>query len=242
MASFEKLVIQLRQKKNETTNLRKKTEQDLKDTLATERRSSLGLTSVDKKIDSERKDVFDVSAVLMQKNSQLESIERLVTIAEERLSGEKESIEQIKQEIEFSENPEEKQNAEFRLRSLNDHVKELLFEIKSRQKTGKKISDDIADLSNIKSHITSKIQKQSKSKPLLRETMSTSHKVAQKFEKELERLTKTEESAKNALERVSTKLKEILVKRRKAAKKTPARKTVTKKTPARKKRLQQEKL
>ena len=32
--------------------------------------------------------------------------------AEERLAREKEAIEQVEQEIEFSENPEEKQNAE----------------------------------------------------------------------------------------------------------------------------------
>ena len=65
-------------------------------------------------------------------------MERLVEAAEERLTREKEAIELAEQEIEFSENPEEKQNAETRLRSLNDHVQELVSEIKSRQKTAKK--------------------------------------------------------------------------------------------------------
>ena len=39
--------------------------------------------------------------------------------------------------------------------------------------------------SDIKSKISSKIQKQTKSKPSLRETMTTSHKAAEKFVKEL---------------------------------------------------------
>ena len=120
LASLEKLVVELRQKRNEKTNLRKKAEKQLKDVLTIEKRSSSGLTSVDRKIESEREDVSDVSTVLTQKTSQLESISRLLASAEERLTREKESIEQTEQEIEFSDTPEEKQNAESRLRFLND--------------------------------------------------------------------------------------------------------------------------
>ncbi len=218
MASLEKLVVKLRQKKQEATKLRQKAEKQLKETLSIERRSSSGLNSIDRKIESEREDVSDTSEVLTRKTSQLESIERLVAAAEERLTREKETIEQTEQEIEFSENPEEKQNAEFRLRSLNDHVQELVFEIKSRQKTAKKILDDATKYTDIKSKITSKIQKQYKSKPSLRETITSSHKAAVKFAKELERRTNAENSAKKALEKVSVKFQEVLAKRRKAAK------------------------
>jgi len=141
VASIEKLVVQLRQKKQVATKLRKKAEKQLKEIRSIERRSSSGLNSLDRKIEFEREDVSDTSDILTRKTSQLESIERLVLAAEERLTREKEAIEQAEQEIEFSENPEEKQNAEARLRSLNDHVQELISEIKSRQKTAKKISD-----------------------------------------------------------------------------------------------------
>ena len=232
---MEKLVIQLRQKKNEKTNLRKKAEKQLKDVLTIEKRSSSGLTSVDRKIESEREDASDVSTVLTQKNSQLESISRLLAAAEERLTREKESIEQTEQEIEFSESPEEKQNAESRLRFLNDHIQELIFEIKSRQKTAKKISDDVSTFSEIKSNISSKIQKQTKSKPSLREIKTTSHKAAQKFVKELEMRTRAEESAKNALDKVSKKLQEYLANKRKAAKKKVAKRKPARKTAAKKK-------
>ena len=139
----------------------------------------------------------------------MESIGRLIATAEDRLSKEKEAIEQAEQEIEFAESPLEKQNAEARLRSLNDHVDELIEEIKSRQKTAKKISGDVTNFSDIKSKIVSKIQKQTKSKPSLRETKISSHKAAQKFLKELERRTKAEESAQKSLDKCIFKIKRI---------------------------------
>lgn len=223
MASLEKLVVQLRQKKQEATKLRKKAEKQLHEIRSVERRSSSGLHSIDRKIESEREDVFDTSEILTRKTSQLESIGRLVAVAEERLTREKETIDQTEQEIEFSENPEEKQNAESRLRFLNDHVQELISEIKSRQKTAKKILDYSTKYADIKSRITSKIQKQSKSKPSLRETIVTSHKAAGKFVKELERRTKAEDCAKKALEKVSVKFQEFLAKKRAATKKALAK-------------------
>ncbi len=222
MVSLEKLVVQLRQKKQEATKLRKKAEKQLHEVRSVERRSSSGLNSIDKKIETEREDVSDVSTVLTRKNSQLESIERLVAIAQEKIARENEAIDQIKQEIEFSENPEEKQNAEDRLRSLNEHVQELTAEIKSRQKTAKQISDDASKYTDIKSKITSKIHKQSQSKPSLRDTVTVSHKASEKFVKELERRTKTEVSATKALEKVSGKSQELLAQRRRASKKAAA--------------------
>ncbi len=250
--SLEKLVVQLRKNKQEATKLRVKAEKQLKEIRSTERRSSSGLNSIERKIESEREDVSDTSDILTRKTSQLESIGRLVVAAEERLTREKEAIEQAEQEIEFSENPEEKQNAEGRLRSLNDHIQELISEIKSRQKTAKKISDDVFKFTDFKSKITSKIQKQSKSKPSLRETMTTSHKAAEKFVKNLERRTNAEASAKKALEKVSGKFQELLKNRRiaakkaaaakkraaakkKAAKKRPAKRKAAKKRPAKRK-------
>jgi hypothetical protein len=230
LASLEKLVIQLRQKKQEATKLKKRAEKQLKEVRSAERRSTSGLNSIDKKIELEREDVSDVSGVLNQKNSQLESIGRLVSSAEVRVSREKEEIEQVQQEIEFSENPEEKQRAENRLQSLNGHIQELIIEIKSRQKTAKKIANDVAGFSDIKSKISTKIQKQTKSKPSLRDTVSTSHKAAEKFVKELEKQLKIESSTKILLDKASSKLKEILLKKLEAKKKTAARKAAARRS------------
>jgi len=85
LASLEKLVIQLRQKKQEATKLRKKAEEQVKEFRSAEKRSSSGLQSIDKKIESEKEESTDVSTVLTRKNSQLESIGRLIAAAEQRL-------------------------------------------------------------------------------------------------------------------------------------------------------------
>ena len=69
LASLEKLVVQLRQKKTRgKQSLGKKAEKQLKDVRSTERRSSSGLHSIDKKIESEREDVSDVSTSSYSKN------------------------------------------------------------------------------------------------------------------------------------------------------------------------------
>ena len=72
------------------------------------------MRTIDKKIESEKEDVSDVSDNLNRKNAQVESVQRLGTAAEARVNSEKESAEQTEQEIEFAETPEEKQNAEAR--------------------------------------------------------------------------------------------------------------------------------
>jgi len=187
MASFEKSVLKLKQRKQDVSKLRLKAEKQLKKSRSIERRSSSGLNSLDKKIESEREASSDVSGILIQKTSQLESIQRLVTAAEERLNREKEILADTEQEIEYAENPEEKQHAEARWNSIKSQIGEIEFEIKSRQKTAKKIAEDVAVNTEIKSKIISKIKKQFQIKPSLRETMTSSHKDADKFENELKK-------------------------------------------------------
>jgi len=233
MTSLENLIINLRKKKQAATNLRKKAEKQLQEVRSLERRSSHGLHLIDRKIESEREDATDVSGILNQKTSQLESIERLVAAAKERIIHEKETLSQTEHELEFAQNPEEKQYAESRLISLHDHIRELEYEIKNREKTAKKIVEDIARYNEIKSKISSKIQQQSKSKPSLREKISTSHKDTQKFIKDLEQKAKAEASATKSLSVISSKLKELLAKKRKFSQKrksTTKRKSPTKTT------------
>ena len=230
MASLEKLVLTLRKRKQEASKLRLKTERQLKELRSTERRSFSGLVSLDRKIESEREDSSDVSDILTQKNAQLESIERLVAAAEERLNREKEALTEAEQQVEFAENPEEKQYAETRLRSIKAHIEEIEFEINSRKKTAKKITDQVEKNTETKSKITSKIKKQSQSKPSLKETHTLSHKEAQKIAQELERRTKTEEIAQKSLGKVLTKLQDKQTKKKKSTKKAPKRKAAKKTT------------
>ncbi|EPA05819.1 hypothetical protein [Candidatus Nitrosarchaeum limnium] len=218
MTSLEKLVIQLRQKKQKAANLRKKAERQLQQVRSLEKRSSSGLHSLDRKIESEKENVTDVSGVLTQKTSQLESIQRLVASANERLIRENQALVDAEQELEFAKNPEEENTAKSKLAIINEKIQELESEIKNREKTAKKITEEVSKISEIKSKINTQIQKQTKSKPTLRETMSESHKAAQKFAKELEQKAKAEESAKKALEKVTLQLQELLAKKRKLQK------------------------
>ncbi len=244
MASYEKLVLKLRQRKQDVSKLRLKAEKQLKASRSIERRSSSGLVFLDKKIESEKEDSSEVSNILTQKTSQLESIHRLVTAAEERLNQEKEALTDIEQEMEFAENLEEKQSAETRLNSIKSNIGELEFEIKSRQKTAKKIAEEVATNTEIKSKISSKIKKQSQSKPSLRETMTKSHKAAEKFGNELKKRLNAEEIAKKSLGKAIEKLQELQAKKKKSARKTKtvrkapkrktARKTAARKAPKRK--------
>ncbi|MDH5658830.1 MAG: hypothetical protein OEY17_05765, partial [Nitrosopumilus sp.] len=71
MASIEKLVIQLRKKKQEATKLRTQAEAELKKYRSAEKRSASSIVSIEKKIDSEKENASDVSTILNQKTSQL---------------------------------------------------------------------------------------------------------------------------------------------------------------------------
>ena len=224
MESLEQTVIQLRQKKKEAIQSKQNAENELRLLRSIEKRSSTGLHNVDKKIESEKEDVSDVSDNLARKNAQVESIQRLVSLAQDRINSEKEIIEQTEQEIEFAETPEEKQTAEARLRSLNNHLQELVSEIKIRQKTLKKITGEVTTFDELKSKITTQIKKQTRSKPSLRTKLTASHKTAVKVMQEIERITKSEENITKTLDRATSKLKEYLAKKT-AAKRKPAKKT-----------------
>ncbi|MCH9658127.1 ATPase V, partial [archaeon] len=225
------MVIKLHKEKQEATKLKKKAEIQIKASLSAEKRSSSTLHSIDKKIESEREKSSDVSSLLARKTSQLESIERLIVMAQEKLNQEKENVEQAEQEIEFAENPDEKKSAEVRLHSLNEHVQEIVSEIKDRQKTAKKISDDVENYAGIQSKINSQIQKQTRSKPSLRETMIASRKSIKIMTEELEKQTRAEESAKISLDKVFSRLQKTS---KTAAKRKPAKKAAAKRKPAKK--------
>ena len=99
MASLEKTVIELRQKKKEATKLKQNAEDQLKQLQSAEKRSATGLKKMIKQIESEKEDVTDVSENLTRKNAQVESIQRLVTSAEDRVNSEKEALEQLSKKL-----------------------------------------------------------------------------------------------------------------------------------------------
>ena len=99
MTSLEKTVIELRQKKKEATKLKQNAEDQLKQLQSAEKRSATGLKKMIKQIESEKEDVTDVSENLTRKNAQVESIQRLVTNAEERVNAEKKYLNKLNKKL-----------------------------------------------------------------------------------------------------------------------------------------------
>jgi chromosome segregation ATPase len=209
MASLEKLVIGLRQKKRVVATKRKRAQKHLQEAQTVLKRSVSGLQTLDKKITFDKEQTGDLAGILNQKESQLESINRLLVYAKDRLDREREELNQVEQELEFAENPEEKERISQRLNSIKDHIEELEFEIISREKTAKKVTQEVAEYSEMKSKIFNKIKRQAKSKPTLKKIASKSRKAGQKFAKDLKQKTMSELSVEKSLEKVSSKLRKL---------------------------------
>ncbi|RDJ37310.1 MAG: ATPase V [Crenarchaeota archaeon] len=229
LASLERVASKLEERKKEASKLRRKGERELKKARSLLRRSTSGLATVARKVENAREELSDVAGVLTQKLAQKESIERLVTTAKDRVSKEKEALEQALQELDFASSDEEKQSAQSRINSLNQHIADLEDEIKERDKTLRKITDAIDDIQSNKSKISGKIQKQTKVKPTLQKMLKESKKDAERFSKQVVVKAKQEESAKNTLIKVKEKLEKVKAQKRKLAAKKRSRKAKPKK-------------
>ena len=238
MATLTRLTEKLIEKKQEVSKLRRKSQRELEKAKSLRRKSSSGLAVIEKRIGSAREQLSGVSEDLTRKLAQQESVQRLLAVAEERLGREKQAKEQTEQEIEFAESPEEKENADARLRSIMNRVEEIIFEIKQRKKMILKVTDAVENYKKSKSKIYTKIQTQVQEKPELRKLIKKSQTATERFTKQFLTKTKQEESAKLNLKKTQTRLEELKVKRRKltakraALKRKPARKA--KRKPARK--------
>ena len=194
-SSSDSLVTELQKKREEATNLRIKTEKQIEKIC-----SSVSLHSIDKELDCDRESLSSVSTVLFRKSCQLESLGRLVTVAEERLAQDKELVEDLKEDIQSADNPETKQSIDERLNITNDHISEMLSEIKRRQETAAKVSEEVTKYSDAKS----RIQQQMESNPSLhQDTAGSSTDIGSLVEK-LQGQIASEESIKKALDEASS--------------------------------------
>ena len=225
----QSVLLQLR--KQEAAKLRKKGEREFQKAKSQTQRSVSGLLSLQRRIDSSKEQLDDVSGILTQRMAQQESIQRLIANAQESLRRENEAKEQAEQEVDFAESDEEKHQAIARFRIISERINELGEEIKQRSKTAKKISQGIEDYHKSSTKLTSKIQKQTHSKPDLQKLIKTGRKTTNRLAKQIERKAKQEESAKLNLSKISKKLSELASKRRKISakkKKSKARKVKSK--------------
>jgi len=217
MASLLKKVSMLQQKRMEAARLRRKGEREIQKAQYLTKRSVSGLATIQRKIESSKEALEDVSGVLTQKLARQESIQRLIAAAEENLRRENDAKAQTEQEVEFASSDEAKQQATTRLSIISERINDLVDEIKQRGSALKKIIDDIEDYKQSRVKISSKIQKQAKSKPVLQNLLKTSKKTTQRLSKQVASKAKQEELAKRNLTIISKKLSELASKRRKAA-------------------------
>ena len=117
MASLSKLVKSHQNKKMEATKNRRKSENKLHSTLSLKRRSSSGLSSLEKKKEAALTKKEDISQLLTQYTAQRDSVQRLKTAAEDRLKHEEEEKERITQEMEFSGSAEDKARISERIKT-----------------------------------------------------------------------------------------------------------------------------
>ncbi len=231
LASIARQSVILQLRKQEAAKLRKKGEREFQKAKSLTNRSVSGLVTLQRRIDSSKEQLDDVSGILTQRMAQQESIQRLITNAQESLRRENEAKEQAEQEVDFAESDEEKHQAIARFRIISERIDELGEEIKQRSKTAKKISQGLEDYHKSSTKLTSKIQKQTHSKPDLQKLITNGRKTTNRLAKQIERKTKQEESAKLNLSKISKKLSELASKRRKISakkKKSKARKVKSK--------------
>jgi hypothetical protein len=232
LTSLTRLATKLQKKKIEAAKLRKQSEKKFKQVKKLSRKTTSGLSSLQKRLENTHEKLDDVSFHLNQRTAQQESIMRLVAAAQERLKQEKDLKEQTTQELEFANSKEEKQQIQERLQTIVDRINELTAEIRQRNAMARKTIDAIDEFKNSKSKIASQVRKQAQSKPVLVSLIKNTKKTATRLAKQLENREKRERAVKSTLEKINKTLAKSRKSKpkRKKSKTKPKRKKVTKKT------------
>jgi len=231
LTSLTRLASKLQKKKIEATKLRKQSEKKFDQVRKLSRKSSSGLSSLQRRLENTHEKLDDVSFHLNQRTAQQESITRLISAAQERLKYEKDLKDQTEQELEFANSKEEKQQIQERLQTIMDRINELTAEIRQRNAMAKKTVNAIDEYKSSKSKISNQVRKQVQAKPVLVNLVKSTQKTATRLAKQLENREKREKAVKSTLEKISKTLaKSRKSKPRKKSKTKPKKKKIAKKT------------
>lgn len=237
MASLAKLAQKLKQEKLAVSKERRLQERKLKEAVSLARRSSSGLSSVERRLEDSRDKLGEINAEFSHVMARKESLERLASAAQERLTQEIAAKDQAETDLQNAETEGAKQIAAERLEQIIQKIAELEEEAKQRQEAAEKLVNVIEGFKKSKSHTSHQIQKQTKSKPVLLNQIKTSKIDSERLKKQLDLALKKEQNVSKVLTVVSKKLEEQLARKRKiAAKKAAAkRKAAAKKAFAKRK-------
>ena len=146
MVGLKNKLKQLTTQKSEISKIRRKGENEYKKVKSISRKYSSSLKSTQKRIETFKHNADEINEILSQKITQLESIQRLKSAAQERLNFEIQNKEQIESEIDFVDTPEEKQGLEYRLNSVLSTIADIKNEIKQRTTMEKKFSQAVSEI------------------------------------------------------------------------------------------------
>ena len=118
MVGLNSKLKKLTTQKSQLSKIRRKGENEYRKVKSLSRKYSSSLKSTQKRIETFKHNADEINEILSQKIAQMESVQRLKAIAQERLNLELENKEQIESEIDFANNSTEKQGLEYRLRSI----------------------------------------------------------------------------------------------------------------------------
>ena len=223
MVSLTSAAKQLTAKKQEIGKIRRFSEKEFQKAKSASRKYTSSLNSLERRVVTSRQQIEDITQLLNQKMSQLESIQRLKKSAEERLSTEIQNKEQLENEVGFSNTDDEKQNILSRISVVNGVIDDIKNEIKQRTPMEKKLTQIIDEINNSKSKISSTVKKNLESKPTLVNLVKTTTTKLEKTAKKYQSSKSLEDSAKTKLNKITSDLSKLLKKRAKAKAKAEAR-------------------
>jgi len=205
--------------KIDASRRRRQTERKLKESLSLNRRSTSGLGSLQRRLESFHENTDQVTNLLNQRLAQRDSVRRLKTAAEERLNQEKDVKASAEQELEFADSAEEKASARNKLDVIIERISELQAEIRQRTSAEKKLAKPIEELSTRKARLMKQTRKSSQNKPDLLDLVKSSRRSSVQLRDQVGRIIKQEQNAARRLVQATEKLKELQRKKKRTAKK-----------------------
>ncbi|MEM3089884.1 MAG: hypothetical protein QXY22_04875, partial [Candidatus Nitrosotenuis sp.] len=152
MASLAKLAEKLKHEKQQAAKLRRQTENKLKAAMSLGRRSSSGLSSLERRIEDSKEKLGEINAEFNQILSRKESIDRLIQAAQERLALETQSKEQAEIDMANADSDAARQSASERIAQITEKIGELESEIKQRESAAQKLVKLIESFKKSKDH------------------------------------------------------------------------------------------
>ncbi len=238
MTSLTKLALDFKQKKLHSSKLLKQTKKALDTAKSLHKKSTSGVNSIQRRVDSFRSELERVTRDLEHYLAQKESIQRLKAAAEERLADLKVEKKDIEQQI-SSATGEAKEQLALTLDTISEQITDLRSQLTNRNSTMKKIEKTIAEYSVNKDKLSAKIKNTLQSKPQLMDLIKSSDKDVSRLDSRLNLVIQQEKAAQAKLSKVISRLNELNTKkqemRKKATKrKAPKRKATKRKAPKRK--------